>query len=83
MNENNIKRTKREQGFKGFSCTYNFGILNFFDPEHTEYTESAIKNIFKKLLSQLRGFKFMTTLVLVFKKIESKDKIFIQGQKQR
>ena len=28
-----------------------------------------------ELLTQLRGFKFVTTLVLVFKKIESKDKI--------
>ena len=28
----------------------------------------------KKLLSQLRGFKFVTTLGLVFKKIESEDK---------
>ena len=25
-------------------------------------------------MSQLKGFKFVTTLVLVFKKIESKDK---------
>ena len=28
----------------------------------------------KKLLTELRGFKFVTTLVLVFKKIESDDK---------
>ena len=33
-----------------------------------------MKNKFQKLLSELRGFKFVTTLVLVFKKIESKDK---------
>ena len=40
-----------------------------------------------ELLTQLKGFKFVTTLVLVFKKIESKDKqsmvIFIQVQKQK
>ena len=30
--------------------------------------------IVKKLLSQLRRFKFVTTLVLVFKRIKSKDK---------
>ena len=28
----------------------------------------------KKLISKIRGFKFVTTLALVFKKIESKDK---------
>ena len=28
----------------------------------------------KKLLSKLRGFKFVTTLVLVFNKIESEEK---------
>ena len=42
----------------------NYKILN---------TESAIKNKLKELLSK-RGFKFVTTLVLAFKKIESEDK---------
>ena len=37
-------------------------------------TESTIKNKLKRLFSELRRFKFLTTLVLVFKKIESKDK---------
>ena len=37
-------------------------------------TESAIKNRLKKLLSKLKGCKFVTSLVLVFKKIESQDK---------
>ena len=37
-------------------------------------TESAIKSKLIELLTQLKGFKFVTTLVLVFKKIESKDK---------
>ena len=36
-------------------------------------------------MTQLRGFKFLTTLVLAFKKIESKDKInydnFYSGSK--
>ena len=40
-----------------------------------------------ELLTQLKGSKFVTTLVLVFKKIESKDKksltVFIQAQKQK
>ena len=35
-------------------------------------TGSVIKNKLKKLLSELRGSKFVTTLVLMFKKIEGK-----------
>ena len=33
-----------------------------------------MKNKLKRLLSELRGFKFVTTLVSVFKKIEREDK---------
>ena len=37
-------------------------------------TESAIKSKVIELLTQLKGFKFVATLVLVFKKIENEDK---------
>ena len=44
-----------------------------FNPElQLKDTESAIKNKLIELLIQLKGFKFVT--ILVFKKIESKDK---------
>ena len=33
-----------------------------------------MKSKLKDLLTQLKGFRFVTTLVLVFKKIESEDK---------
>ena len=49
-------------------------ILNSFNPELQLDTESAIKSKLIKLLTQLKGFKFVTALVLVFKKIESEDK---------
>ena len=50
--------------------------MNSFNPElHLKDTESAIKNKLKKLFSDLRRFKFVTRLFLVFKKIESRDKI--------
>ena len=49
--------------------------MNSFNPElQLKDTESAIKSKLIGLLTQLRGFKFVTTLVLVFKKIKSKDK---------
>ena len=37
-------------------------------------TKSAIKSKLKNLLSELRGFKFVTALVSALRKIESEDK---------
>ena len=74
LNEKNVK-IKRELAFKDFASTYNVEILNSFNPElQLKDTESAIKSKLIELLTQLEGFKFVTTLVLVFKKIESEDK---------
>ena len=76
LNEKNIKITKREHAFKGFASTYNVEILNYLKLElQLKYTESVIKSKLIELLTHLKGFKFMTTLVLVFEKIESGDKI--------
>ena len=72
LKEKNVKLTKREHAF---SSSYNFEILNSYNPElQLKDTESAIKNKLKQLMTELRGFKFVTTLVLVFKKVESEDK---------
>ena len=60
---------------KGFTSSYNVEMLNSFEPElQLKYTESAIKKNLKKILTELRGFYFVTTLFLVSKKIESDDK---------
>ena len=61
----NIKITKREHALKSFTSTYNAEILNSFNPE--------VQLKFQKLLSELRRFKFVTTLVLVFKRTQRKD----------
>ena len=72
LNEKNVKITKREHAFKAYARTYNVEILNSFNPEiQLKDTESAIKSKPIELLTQLKGFKFVITLVLVFKKIES------------
>ena len=62
--------------------------MNSFNTElQLKDTESTIKSKLIELLTQLKGIKFVTTVVLVFKKIESKDKtntsMFIQAQKQK
>ena len=60
------KTTKRAHAFNG-SC--NVEVLNFFNPElQFKDTESAIKN------TELERFKFVTTLILVFGKIETANK---------
>ena len=75
MNEKNVKITKRAHAFKGYASSYNVEILNSFNPKlQLKDIESAIKNKLKKSLPKLRGFKFVTTLVSVLKKIESEDK---------
>ena len=70
-----IKIAKWEHAFKGFASTYNVEILNSFNLElQLKDSESATESKLIALLTWLGGFKFVTTLVLVFKKIENKDK---------
>ena len=71
----NVKTTKRVHDFKGYISSYNAEIVNPFNPElQCKDTQSEIKIKLKKLLSELRWFKFVTTLVFVLEKRESKDK---------
>ena len=75
LNEINAKITKREHAFKGYGTSYNVETLNYFNPEQQlKDIESAIKSKLIELLIQLKGFKFVTTLVLVLKKIENEHK---------
>ena len=53
---------------KSFASTHNAKILNSFNPAlQIRDTESAIQNKLQKLVSELRGFKFVITLLLVLK----------------
>ena len=71
----NAKITKRSHAFKGYVGSYNVEILNTFNPElQIKDTKSAIKNEIIYLLTELKGFKFVTTLVLELKNIERDDK---------
>ena len=75
LDEKNVKITKRKDAFKGFASTYNVEILNSFNPElQLKDTESAIKSKLIELLTQLKSFKLVKTLFLVFRKIEREDK---------
>ena len=66
---------KRKHPFKGFANSHNVEILNSINPGlQLKDIESAIKCKVIDLLAELKGFKFVTILVLVFEKIESEDK---------
>ena len=66
----NVK-IKPAHAFKGYGSTYNVEILNYFNPGlQLKDAESAIKSKLIELLSELRGFRFMPSLVLLFKKLE-------------
>ena len=75
MNEKNVKITKREHAFKDYESTYNVETLNSFNPElQIQHIESEIKSKLLELLTQLKSLKFVTKLVLVFRKIERENK---------
>ena len=72
---------------KGSTSTYSAEILNSFNSElQFKDTQFAIKNKLIYLLSELKGFKFITTLFFEFKikKLMTKQNMasFIQTQKQ-
>ena len=69
------KPFKQKKSKNNFTKVYNVEILNCFNPElQLKDTEFAIKSKLTNLLNQLRCFKFVITVVLEFKEIESEDK---------
>ena len=76
FNEKNVKIIQWKHAFKSFASAYNIEILNSFNHElQLKDTESAIKSKLIEILAQSKGFKFVTTLVLVFKKIVTQTAI--------
>ena len=59
---------KRSYACKGYASSYNVKISNSFNPGlQLKDTESAIKNKLIDLMTELKGFKFLTILVLELK----------------
>ena len=59
------------------SSEYSFNVeflYSFNSDLHLKDAESAIKSKLINLLTQLKDFNFVTTVILVFKKIENDDK---------
>ena len=75
MNEKTVKITKQVHALKVYVSSYNVEISKSINPEQQlKGTESATERKLKQLLSELRGFKLVTTPALVLKNIESEDK---------
>ena len=68
LRKKHARITKRAHAFKGYTSSYNLEILNSFNPV------LELKKKLIDLFSEMKGFRFVTTLVLEFKKIESDDK---------
>ena len=65
-NKNNA--FKLVHAFKNFAHACNSEISNSFDPKlQLKNAKFVIKNKLEKLLNELRGFKFVITLILKFK----------------
>ena len=76
LNKKTAKITKTEHPSKVYAITYNDEILNSFKRElQLKDNESTIWSKIIELSSQLKVFKLVATLILVFKKIESAVKI--------
>ena len=74
MVQKNVKITKRENAFKGFASSYNVETLNSLTLNYNlKILNLQLKINLKKSLTESRELKFVTTLVLVFKKIECDD----------
>ena len=65
-------KKKQAHSSKGYPSSYHVAISDSFNPE-IQFTdiEFTIKNKLIDFLTQLKGFKFVTTLVLEFKKMQS------------
>ena len=69
MNKKDVKIIKPAHAFNGYASSYNIEILNSFNPKlQLKDTESVIKSKLADLFTQLKDFKFVVILVLVFKK---------------
>ena len=56
---------EQSHAYKGYASIYSVKTLNSFNPElQLKNTESAIKNKLIHFLFELRGYKFVATLVL-------------------
>ena len=68
--------TKTDQAFKGYAMSYKVEIIEKKDPiVQLETSKLSIKNLFNDLLNELKGFKYQTTVEVLFKKCKHNGEI--------
>ena len=80
---------KTDQAFKGYAMSYKVEIIEKKDPiVQLDASKLSIKNLFNKLLNELKGFKYQIIVKVLFKKyklngeIEFRPVYFNSVQKQ-
>ena len=64
----------RSHAYRGYASIYNVGTIISYNPElHLKDTEFAIKNKLKGLLTESKGFTFVTKLRLERQNVERDD----------
>ena len=64
---------KRSQEFRRYERSYEIDIINSKDPlVQLEASKSSIKNMFKDLLDEIKGFKYQITVKVLLRKHEKK-----------
>ena len=65
----NINISRKERSFRGYAETYKIGVINNKNLSYSlSVSENSIKNLFDKLLSEKRGFKYITSVKITLKK---------------
>ena len=64
---------KTNHAFREYAVSYKVEIVEKKDPtKQLEASKASIKDLFRDLLSETKGFKYQITLKVMFKKIQAK-----------
>ena len=67
---------KKSSEFSGYAKIYKVEIVDFKDPlVQLEASKQSIRDLFKYLLSELKGFKYQLTLTVLLSKLKNNNLI--------
>ena len=67
---------KNSSAFSGYARSYEVEIINKKDPlVQLEASKLSIKDLFKDLLNEIKGFKYQITLAILLNKIKTDENV--------
>ena len=70
---NELSVVRSSNAFSGYARSYKIEIVDNEDPlVHLEASKSSIKDLFKDLLNEMKGFKYQITVVALLSKEKKK-----------